>query len=60
MLLVFIEERTTTYFLCLGEERLLLVKHISKFASLGDLTKYFKRKHLAYINKEDRLECKVC
>jgi hypothetical protein len=59
MLLVFTEKRTTTCFLCLGEERLLLVKHISKFASLGDLTKHFKRKHLAHIKEGDRLKCKV-
>jgi hypothetical protein len=60
ILLVFIEKRTTTYFLCLREERLWLANYISKFVSLRDLTKHFKRKHLAYIKKGDQLECKVC
>jgi hypothetical protein len=60
MLLVFTEKRTTTCFLCLGEERLRLANRISKFASPGDLTKHFKRKHLAHIKEGDRLECKVC
>jgi hypothetical protein len=39
LLLVFTEDRTTTCFLCLGEEGLPLEKRIKKFASPGDLTK---------------------
>jgi hypothetical protein len=42
-------------FLCLGEQSLLFEKRIYKFASPGDLTKHFKRKHLAYIKEGDRL-----
>ena len=60
ILLVFIKKRTTICFLCLREERLLLIKRISKFTSLRDLTKHFKRKHLAYIKEGDRLKYKVC
>ena len=60
MLLVFTEERTTTCFLCLGEESLPFEKRTYKFASPGDLTKHFKRKHLAHIKEGDQLRCKVC
>ncbi|KAH7370249.1 hypothetical protein BKA65DRAFT_602698 [Rhexocercosporidium sp. MPI-PUGE-AT-0058] len=60
MLLVFTEKRTTTCFLCLGEQSLAFEKRTYKFASPGDLTKHFKRKHLAHIKEGDRLQCKVC
>ena len=60
MLLVFTEKRTTTCFLCLGEQSLPFEKRTYKFASPGDLTKHFKRKHLAHIKEGDRLKCKVC
>jgi hypothetical protein len=60
MLLVFTEERTTTCFVCLGEQSLRFEKRTYKFARPGDLTKHFKRKHLAHIKEGDRLECKVC
>jgi len=60
MLLVFTEKRTTTCFLCLGEQSLPFEKRTYKFASPGDLTKHFKRKHLAHVKEGDRLQCKVC
>jgi hypothetical protein len=60
MLLVFIEKKTTTYFLYLGEQSLPFEKRTYKFTSLGDLTKHFKQKHLAYIKEGDRLKYKVC
>jgi hypothetical protein len=59
MLLVFIEKRTTTCFLYLGEQSLPFEKRTYKFAKPGDLMKYFKRKHLANIKEGDRLEYKV-
>jgi hypothetical protein len=59
-LLVFTEKRTTTCFLYLGEQSLPFEKRTYKFASPGDLTKHFKRKHLAHIKEGDRLNCKVC
>ncbi|KUJ19027.1 uncharacterized protein LY89DRAFT_775319, partial [Mollisia scopiformis] len=59
ILLVFTEKRTTTCFLCLGEQSLLFEKRTYKFTSPGDLTKHFKWKHLANIRERDRLECKV-
>lgn len=60
MLLVFTEKRPTTCVLCLGEQNLPFEKRTYKFASPGDVTKHFKRKHLAHIEEGDRLECKVC
>jgi hypothetical protein len=51
---VFKEERPTICFLCLGEGL------IKSFGKPGDLSKHFKRKHLANIEEGDRLECKVC
>lgn len=60
MSLVFTEKRTTTCFLCLGEQSLPFEGRTYKFASPGDLTKHFKRKHLAHIKEGDRLQCKVC
>ncbi|KAH8759530.1 hypothetical protein F5882DRAFT_431795 [Hyaloscypha sp. PMI_1271] len=60
ILLVFTEKRTTTCFLCLGEQSLPFEKRTYKFASPGDLTKHFKRKHLAHIKEGDRPKCKVC
>jgi hypothetical protein len=54
MLSVFNEKRLAVCFLCLGE------KLIKSFASPGDLSKHFKRKHLWHIRDKDRLECKIC
>jgi len=59
MLSVFKEKRPTICFLCLGEENLPFEKRVYSFARPGDLTKHFKRKHLAN-HKGDRIECKVC
>jgi len=59
MLSVFKEKRPTICFLCLGEENLSFEKRVYSFARPGDLTKHFKRKHLAN-HKGDRIECKVC
>jgi hypothetical protein len=60
MLLVFTENRTTTCFLCLGEQSLPFEKRTYKFAGLGDLTKHFKRKHLTHFKEGDQPKCKVC
>jgi hypothetical protein len=60
ILLVFTKKRTITCFLYLKEQSLLFKKHTYKFASLRDLIKHFKQKHLAYIKEGDRLKCKVC
>lgn len=60
MLKVFKEERPTICFVCLGEESLPLEKRVYSFASPGDLTKHFKRKHLSNIREGDQVDCKVC
>jgi hypothetical protein len=62
MLLVFKEkeERPRVCFICLGEESLPFQKRVYSFASPGDLTKHFKRKHLSNIKEGDRIRCKVC
>jgi hypothetical protein len=60
MLLVFKENRPTICFVCLGEGSLPFEKRVYSFASPGDLTKHFKRKHLANIREGDWIGCKVC
>ncbi|KAI9763719.1 MAG: hypothetical protein M1839_006317 [Geoglossum umbratile] len=60
MLLVFTEERPTICFVCLGEASLPFEKRVYSFASPGDLTKHFKRKHLSNIRGGDWIGCKVC
>ena len=60
MLSVFTEKRPTICFLCLGEQSLLFEKRTKSFASPGDLTKHFKRKHLSNIQEGDRIGCKIC
>ncbi|KAL5347682.1 hypothetical protein ACLOAV_007091 [Pseudogymnoascus australis] len=60
MLSVYTEKRPKICFMCLGERNLSFEKRTKSFASPGDLTKHFKRKHLANIKKGDRIGCKVC
>ncbi|KAG9229617.1 hypothetical protein BJ875DRAFT_445798 [Amylocarpus encephaloides] len=59
MLLVFKEKRPTICFVCLGEKSLPVEKRVYLFATPGDLTKHFKRKHLANIRQGDSIMCKV-
>ncbi|KAI9761350.1 MAG: hypothetical protein M1840_001974 [Geoglossum simile] len=58
MLLVFTEKRPTICFVCLREASLLFKKRVYSFASPGDLTKHFKRKHLSNIRGGDWIGCK--
>jgi hypothetical protein len=61
MLSVFQEKRLKICFICLGRQGLLLHKRVYSFATLGDLTKYFKRKHLKGELKEgEPIECHIC
>lgn len=60
MVRVFKEERPTICFICLGEESLPFEKRVYAFASPGDLTKHFKRKHLSQFKEGDWIGCKVC
>ncbi|KAH6700586.1 hypothetical protein BKA61DRAFT_705515 [Leptodontidium sp. MPI-SDFR-AT-0119] len=52
-LLVFKEKRPTVCFICLRKKSLLFEKRIYSIATPGDLTKHFKRKHLANIRRGD-------
>lgn len=45
---------------CLGEPGLPFNRRVYSFASPGDVTKHFRRKHLANYKKGGRLECKAC
>jgi hypothetical protein len=60
MLLVYTKKRPTVCFVCLGKGNLPFEKPIYSFATPGDLTKHFKRKHLANIRPGDYVRCKVC
>jgi hypothetical protein len=60
------EERPKICFICVGKALSLpsddpqIDNLLHEFYTSGDLTKHFKRKHLANIKEGDRLECKVC
>ena len=60
MLAVYQQAIPTICFMCLGEPGMPFSKRLYSFASPGDLTKHFKRKHLANYRTGDLLECKVC
>jgi hypothetical protein len=60
ILLVFTEKRPLVCFVCLGQSSLPLENRIFSFASPGDLTKHFKRKHLSKIKEGQRPYCYVC
>ncbi|OCK87101.1 uncharacterized protein K441DRAFT_501355, partial [Cenococcum geophilum 1.58] len=46
---IYSERRPKIYFLCLGNKKLPIKEHIFLFYTLGNLSKYFKRKHLERI-----------
>jgi hypothetical protein len=58
--LVYKDKRPTICFLCLGKENLPLEDRVHSFSSPSDLTKHFKRKHLAHLNEEDCSGCDLC
>lgn len=60
MLSVFTEKRPLICFVCLGRKSLPIEKRVYAFASPGDLTKHFKRKHLSQIKERQRPERNVC
>lgn len=60
MLSVFTEKRPLICFVCLGQKSLPFEKRVYAFASLGDLTKHFKRKHLSQIKEGQKLQCTIC
>jgi hypothetical protein len=58
--LVYKEERLKICFLCLSNKRLLLAQRIYFFSTLGNLTKYFRQKHLKNIRSSEGLSCNLC
>ncbi|KAH8587509.1 hypothetical protein B0O99DRAFT_656371 [Bisporella sp. PMI_857] len=60
MLSVFTEKRPLICFVCLGRKSLSFEKRVYTFASPGDLTKHFKRKHLSQINEGQKPYCNIC
>ena len=57
---VYKEKRPTVCFVCLGNENLPMEDRVHSFFTPGDLTKHFRRKHLANMNKGESVRCKLC
>lgn len=60
MLSVFRDKRPTTCFLCLGHEKLPMHKRVHNFATPGDLSKHFRRRHLSTSGEWEDKKCGVC
>ncbi|KAH8744320.1 C2H2 finger domain protein [Diaporthe sp. PMI_573] len=60
------EDRPRRCFLCVGEALCLepddprIDKLVHLFYTSGDLTKHFRRRHLANLREDDMLQCRVC
>ena len=54
--LVYSKKRPKIYFLCLGNKNLLIKQRIYSFHTPGNLSKYFKRKHLANIREGEKIQ----
>jgi len=57
---VYKEKRPTICFMCLGNENNPIEKRIYLFGTSGDLTKHFKRRHLAKIQEGQEVWCVLC
>ena len=53
--LVYGKKRPKIYFLYLGNENLLIKQRIYSFYTLGNLSKYFKRKYLINIREGEKI-----
>lgn len=60
MLSVYKDKRPRICFLCLGNEQLPMDRRVYSFKAPGDLSKHFRRKHLANLGDDHRTECKLC
>ena len=54
------ERRPTIYFLCLGNEQLAVKQRTHYFYTLGDLSRYFKRRYLAKLKDGEGVNCNMC
>ena len=59
-LAVYSERRPVHCFVCLANEALPLDKRTAPFSSPGDLSKHFKRRHIAHIGEADKVSCDLC
>ena len=57
---VYSEKRPKICFLCLGNENLSIKQRIYSFHTPGDLSKHFKRKHLANIREGEKIQRNLC
>jgi len=59
-IIVYKEERPTICFVCLGNEKLPTEQRMYSFYTPWDLSKHFKRKHLANSRESESLKCHLC
>ncbi|KAH7119589.1 C2H2 finger domain protein [Dendryphion nanum] len=57
---VYKEKRPTICFVCLGDESVPAEQRLHSFSTSTDLSKHFKRRHLAYIGKAESFTCRLC
>ena len=57
---MFKEKRPRVCFLYVGNEKLPLAQRIYPFSTLGDLSKYLRRKHLSHIKSGESVSCNLC
>lgn len=57
---LYLERRPTNCFVCVGNEALPLTRRVARFHSPGDLSKHFRRSHLAHIGADDTFACVLC
>ncbi|KAJ8110847.1 hypothetical protein OPT61_g6412 [Boeremia exigua] len=53
-------KRPRICFLCLGNEQLDIRLRTYRFYTPGDLSKHFKKKHLAQLRKGESVRCRLC
>ncbi|KAF2180940.1 C2H2 finger domain protein [Zopfia rhizophila CBS 207.26] len=57
---VYSEKRPTVCWVCLGNERAPIGQRIQSFCTPGDLSKHFKKIHLARVKEGHRFGCDLC
>lgn len=57
---VYKEQRPRICLVCVANKTLPFEQQIHKFYTSGDLSKHFKREHLANVRDGDRFGCRLC
>lgn len=57
---VYSENRPKVCFACLGNDKLPTEMRTYSYYTSGDLSKHFKRKHLANFGEEKQVRCNLC